>query len=1356
MKAKQLLLAIFLIVGIKLIAQPNISAPVPTRASSDVISIFSDAYTNVSGTNFNPNWGQGTQVSDTVVSGDNIKKYHRLDYQGTQLGSRVNASSMESIHFDIWTPNATQIQIFMVNEGNTGGPAEQSVTRTLTQNGWNSIDIPMSSYHATIRSSISQFKIQVPGFVHNNSPFSYYLDNIYFWKSANVPTLSGFSFPTKFTNDAPFKITAPTSNSNGAFTYTSGNTNVATIVGDTITIVGAGTSIITANQAAADSFIAASTTATLTVTFAPPTDAPATPTVNAGNVISIFSNAYTSISGINFNPGWGQATQVLDMNIAGNDIKRYSNFNYQGTEFVNNSLNVSTMDSLHFDIWTPNLNSFRFFLISFSPTVEQPVTVTPTKNGWNRISIPLSAYPLVNKSNVRQFKFDQGSPGNSTFYLDNIYFSKVPGSPTITGFNLGNRFLGDAPFKITPPSSNSNGAFTYTSSNTNVATVMGDSVTIVGLGTTTITANQAAEAPYLSGNITSVLNVRYAPPTMAADTPTLNQSEVLSLFSDSYTNVAGTDWYPNWGQTTVVTDILVGGNTTKRYDNLNYQGVQFPSPVDASAHNHLHLDLYTPNCTTFRVFLISDIGVERQVTLTPTLNGWNSFNIPLSSFAGIRLNNITQMKFEGVPSGSSAVFLDNLYFWTATVPTLTGFTVTSKVLGDAPFALTAPNSNSSGTFSYSSSNTSVATISGDTVTVVGVGSTIITATQTSVGSFGSATITATLNVALPVVAQAPLTAATTPTRPAFNVISLYSNAYTNRTVNTWSAVWDNADIADTVVEGNDTKKYSRLNFSGVEFTGPNRINATNAEFFHIDIWTPNTSIFRVKLVDFGANGVFGGGDDREHELTFNAPTLSTWTGYDIPLSAFTGLTTRANLSQMIIVSNNSTVYFDNVYFWANTCLNPVTAPSVSISPSENNVCSGTSITFTATPTNGGTNPNYNFMVNGVSVQNGASDSYTSTNLMNNNVVTCVITRTDGCANNGNSNSVSMMIKPNPMVGTIVSEFGNNTTTLNLCSIGRTVTLYPSVGNGIWANSDMTVASINNPTTGTSARVVTSNTMGTTTLTYTVTGSNGCSSSRTVVVNVNLMDAPAAVIGASSVCVGSSVSFSCATNGGTWVSGGRGTISNTGLFTATSSGTTTVRYVVTNGNGCSSFSSASLTVNALPAIPSIAYAPGTTNVQGIGGFCRNRTFSLIGIPANGVWTASGASSITNMGVVTTSNTVGASSLSYTVTNLNGCSNARTINSNVVNCAARGANSLTSNDNTSFVLYPNPTKNRLNVNADKLVGTAKIVITDLMGKQMITQILSLGNNIIDISKLSKGMYITNILSESGNKTQKLLVD
>ena len=72
-----------------------------------------------------------------------------------------------------------------------------------------------------------------------------------------------------------------------------------------------------------------------------------------------------------------------------------------------------------------------------------------------------------------------------------------------------------------------------------------------------------------------------------------------------------------------------------------------------------------------------------------------------------------------------------------------------KFVGDAPFALTAPTTNSDGAFTYSSSNLDVATVSGTTVTLVGAGSTTITATQAATASYGSNSIAATLNVTFP-------------------------------------------------------------------------------------------------------------------------------------------------------------------------------------------------------------------------------------------------------------------------------------------------------------------------------------------------------------------------------------------------------------------------------------------------------------------------------------------------------------------------------------------------------------------------------------------------------------------------------
>lgn len=81
-----------------------------------------------------------------------------------------------------------------------------------------------------------------------------------------------------------------------------------------------------------------------------------------------------------------------------------------------------------------------------------------------------------------------------------------------------------------------------------------------------------------------------------------------------------------------------------------------------------------------------------------------------------------------------------------TAPTLGAFSIPAKATNSAAFALTAPTSNSSGSWSYSSSNNSVATVSGNIVTIRGAGSTTITALQAASGAYSSGYKTATLTV----------------------------------------------------------------------------------------------------------------------------------------------------------------------------------------------------------------------------------------------------------------------------------------------------------------------------------------------------------------------------------------------------------------------------------------------------------------------------------------------------------------------------------------------------------------------------------------------------------------------------------
>ncbi|MBE9600300.1 MBG domain-containing protein, partial [Pedobacter sp. MC2016-24] len=78
---------------------------------------------------------------------------------------------------------------------------------------------------------------------------------------------------------------------------------------------------------------------------------------------------------------------------------------------------------------------------------------------------------------------------------------------------------------------------------------------------------------------------------------------------------------------------------------------------------------------------------------------------------------------------------------------ISGFTAISKTYGDANFNITAPNSNSTGAFTYTSSDPTVASVSGNAVTLIKSGTTTITATQAASGKYAQTTASTTLTVA---------------------------------------------------------------------------------------------------------------------------------------------------------------------------------------------------------------------------------------------------------------------------------------------------------------------------------------------------------------------------------------------------------------------------------------------------------------------------------------------------------------------------------------------------------------------------------------------------------------------------------
>lgn len=401
-----------------------------------------------------------------------------------------------------------------------------------------------------------------------------------------------------------------------------------------------------------------------------PTTVPPTPPHAAADVISIYSEAYTNIPGTDFNPNWGQSTAVtINYVAAGNNTLKYENLNYQGTQYT--SQDVSIYEYLHVDFWTPNATDLNFFLIS--PGAETSVSLLPfATETWVSVDIPLSDFvPPVNLSNVFQFKVT----GNQVVYFDNWYFWKTPPPPgsdaSLSDLKVdGNTVAGFLPTTLTynidlPYGTTTVPTVTATTNDPSATFVVNNAASLPGTTEVVVTAQDLVTMLTYYVNFT----VLGPEPSTVPLTPPHAAEDVISIYSDTYDNVPGTNYNPWWGQATIVTvDYVAAGNNTLRYENLNYQGTEYTSQ-DVSGYENLHVDFWTANSTNLSIYLISPGPVEVAYALPVSLESWVSVDIALSAFAPVNLSDVFQFKVVG----DGDVFFDNLYFWKTPVSATTSW-----------------------------------------------------------------------------------------------------------------------------------------------------------------------------------------------------------------------------------------------------------------------------------------------------------------------------------------------------------------------------------------------------------------------------------------------------------------------------------------------------------------------------------------------------------------------------------------------------------------------------------------------------------------------------------------------------------
>ncbi|MTA84911.1 MAG: hypothetical protein F2554_03455, partial [Actinobacteria bacterium] len=227
-------------------------------------------------------------------------------------------------------------------------------------------------------------------------------------------------------------------------------------------------------------------------------------------------------------------------------------------------------------------------------------------------------------------------------------------------------------------------AVTLASTNNSICSISDTTVTLITAGLCSITASQAGNANYDSATATRSFTI----------------SETLTITTPS-SGLSGT-----YGSSYSLTLTPSGG----------------------SGNNSFSLIGTLPDGLS-----LIDRGETATITGTPTTPGSSLIQVQVSD-----------------SNGATATTNSFTITISKATTSLSSFTISSKTYGNAPFTLTAPTVTGSlaGTFTYSSSNTLIATISDSAVTIVKAGSVTITAlfTPTDSANYETSTITATLTI----------------------------------------------------------------------------------------------------------------------------------------------------------------------------------------------------------------------------------------------------------------------------------------------------------------------------------------------------------------------------------------------------------------------------------------------------------------------------------------------------------------------------------------------------------------------------------------------------------------------------------
>jgi hypothetical protein len=329
---------------------------------------------------------------------------------------------------------------------------------------------------------------------------------------------------TKTFGDASFTLAA-TASSGLPVSYVSSNASVATVSGNTVTIIGAGTTTITASQAGDANYAAAtSVPQTLTVSKANQAisyaalvsktfgDAPFNLNATASSGLPIsYTSSNTTVATVAGSTvtivGVGSGSTFLNATQAGNA-------NYNPAPSIGQTLTVVRANqSITFGTLTNKTFGDTPFSLTATTSSSLPVSYTSSNTAVATVSGSIVTIVGAGSTTITASQAGNGNYNPATNVQQALTVSKA--NQTITFGSLANKTVGDAAFALTATVS-SGLSITYSSSNTSVATISGNTITLLALGTTTITASQPG-------------NANYNPATSVQQTLSVKQNQTISF-----------------------------------------------------------------------------------------------------------------------------------------------------------------------------------------------------------------------------------------------------------------------------------------------------------------------------------------------------------------------------------------------------------------------------------------------------------------------------------------------------------------------------------------------------------------------------------------------------------------------------------------------------------------------------------------------------------------------------------------------------------------------------------------------------------------------------------------------------------